>query len=209
MQNLAPGFEGQRIRRILDANLDRAREGLRVIEEWCRFGCEEVALSAECKDLRQTLSRYHTPELRAARQTDQDPGTALSHPQERDRQTLSEVLTANFARVQEALRVIEEYAKLTNTELSETAKALRYRVYILEQALRLSPRHARLRQLQQAKLYLVTSPGDRLLAVVEAALKGGLPLVQYRDKTSDDATRLTTARQLQALCQRYGALFLV
>ncbi|MFN4279859.1 thiamine phosphate synthase [Thermosynechococcus sp.] len=208
MQNLAPASEGQRIRRILDANLDRAREGLRVIEEWCRFGREEAALSAQCKDLRQTLGRYHTPELRAARQTDQDPGTALSHPQERDRQTLDEVLTANFARVQEALRVIEEYAKLTNAELSETAKTLRYRVYLLEQAL-INPRQARQRQLQQAKLYLVTSASDRLLEIVEAALKGGLPLVQYRDKTSDDQTRLTTARQLQALCRRYGALFLV
>jgi len=209
MQNLAPESEGQRIRRILDVNLDRAREGLRVIEEWCRFGREDANLSAECKDLRQTLGRYHTEELRAARQTDQDPGTALSHPQERDRQTLSAVLTANFARVQEALRVIEEYGKLTDTELSETAKALRYRVYILEQALSLNPLQARLRQLQGAKLYLVTAPSDRLLEIVEAALKGGLPLVQYRDKTSDDHTRLTTARHLQALCQRYGALFLV
>lgn len=209
MQDLAPIFAHPRVCRILDANLDRAREGLRVIEEWCRLGCEDAELTAECKDLRQTLAGYHTPELRAARQTDQDPGTALTHPQERDRQTLQQLLAANFARVQEALRVIEEYAKLTNTELSQVAKELRYRVYILEQAILPQPRQTRLRKLQEARLYLVTSPSDRLFEIVEAALKGGLRLVQYRDKTSDDHTRLNIARQLKALCQRYDALFLV
>ncbi|XFA72505.1 thiamine phosphate synthase [Thermosynechococcaceae cyanobacterium Okahandja] len=209
MQHLAPTLNLPTVCRILDANLDRAREGLRVIEEWCRFGCEDAQLTAECKDLRQTLALYHTPALRAARQTDQDPGTALTHPKEGNRQTLSQLLTANFARVQEALRVIEEYAKLTHTELSSVAKHLRYRVYILEQALAPHSRQQRLYRLQQAHLYLVTSPSDRLLEIVEAALKGGLPLVQYRDKASDDQTRLRTAQQLQALCQRYGALFLV
>ncbi len=209
MQSLAPSVDLPTVCRILDANLDRAREGLRVIEEWCRFGCEDAQLTAECKDLRQTLAAYHTPQLRAARQTDQDPGTTLTHPQEGDRPSLSHLLTANFARVQEALRVIEEYAKLSNTELSSVAKSLRYRVYILEQALLPQSRQGRLRRLQQARLYLVTSPSDRLLEIVEAALRGGLQLVQYRDKTSDDQTRLRTAQQLQALCQRYGALFLV
>ncbi|HIK48743.1 thiamine phosphate synthase [Thermosynechococcus sp. M55_K2018_012] len=220
MQNLAPEFKEHRIWRILDANLDRAREGLRVIEEWYRFVCEDAKMSARCKDLRQRIGRYHTLELRAARHTDQDPGTALSHLQERTRKALSDVLIANFARVQEALRVIEEYGKLTdirphprNYNLSQVAKDLRYEVYILEQELirnlLLNPRYARVRQLQGAKLYLVTAPSDRLLETVEAALKGGLSLVQYRDKTSDDHTRLTTACQLQALCQRYGALFLV
>ncbi|WP_448532920.1 thiamine phosphate synthase [Parathermosynechococcus lividus] len=209
MQDLAPILCHARVCRILDANLDRAREGLRVIEEWCRLGCEDAELTATCKELRQTLAGYHTPELRSARQTDHDPGTALTHPQERDRQTLQQVLTANFARVQEALRVIEEYAKLTHADLSAAAKTLRYRVYILEQALSPQSRQGRLRRLHHARLYLVTSPSDRLLERVEAALKGGLRLVQYRDKTNDDQTRLKIAQQLQALCQRYGALFLV
>jgi thiamine-phosphate pyrophosphorylase len=51
--------------RILDANLDRAREGLRIIEEWCRFGLNSAQLSAECKQLRQELALWHSPELRA------------------------------------------------------------------------------------------------------------------------------------------------
>ena len=68
--------------RILDANLDRAREGLRIVEEWCRFGLNNAQLSGECKQLRQELASWHTAEIRAARDTPGDPGTELTHPQE-------------------------------------------------------------------------------------------------------------------------------
>ena len=40
------------IYRILDANLDRAREGLRIIEECCRFGLNHQLLAEECKKIR-------------------------------------------------------------------------------------------------------------------------------------------------------------
>jgi len=66
------------ILRILDANLDRAREGLRVIEEWCRFGLEDGILSEECKRLRQEIAQWHTDRLKAYRDTPHDPGTALT-----------------------------------------------------------------------------------------------------------------------------------
>ncbi|MDY7012375.1 MAG: thiamine phosphate synthase, partial [Cyanobacteriota bacterium] len=64
-------------------------------------------------------------------------------------------------------------------------------------------------QLRDSLLYLVTSPGEYLLAVVEAALQGGLTLVQYRDKETDDRDRLNEAQQLCQLCHSYGALFLM
>jgi thiamine-phosphate pyrophosphorylase len=67
----------------------------------------------------------------------------------------------------------------------------------------------RLQRLRQGLTYLVTSPSDRLLTVVEAALQGGIALVQYRDKDTDDHQRLALAQQLKDLCHRYGALFLV
>lgn len=194
------------IYRILDANLDRAREGLRIIEEWCRFGLNSAPLTEECKSLRQELAKWHRDEFRAARDTLGDPGTDLSHPQEEQRYSLSEVLRSNFCRVQEALRVLEEYGKLDSAAMGAACKQLRYRVYTLESQLTGWQRH---QKLQSAYLYLVTSPVENLLAVVEAALEGGLTLVQYRDKDADDLTRLRTAEKLKQLCHRYGALFLI
>ena len=100
------------IYRILDANLDRAREGLRIIEEWCRLGLNHQPLAEECKQIRQGLAQWHSWELRQARDTPGDVGTDLSHPQEETRDTIEQLLQANLCRSQEALRVLEEYSKL-------------------------------------------------------------------------------------------------
>jgi thiamine-phosphate pyrophosphorylase len=205
----------QAIYRILDANLDRAREGLRIIEEWCRFGLNHSAWSEDCKSMRQTIGGWHRDELRAARNTIEDVGTQLSHPQEEHRDGIGALLQANFCRVQEALRVLEEYGKLYDAELSSSCKQLRYRVYSLESQVMGQPLvdqsqgQDRLSRLHQAKLYLVTSPVENILSIVEAALQGGLTLVQYREKEANDQVRLETARGLKDLCHRYGALFLI
>ena len=192
--------------RILDANLDRAREGLRVIEEWCRFGLENQALTLICKQLRQELATWHHPSLRIARNTPNDPGTQLTHPQEEQRADVPTVIQANLCRVQEALRVLEEYGKVYDVAMAAACKQMRYQVYTLES--QLQPRK-RLQQLLSAPLYLVTSPCDQLLSIVEAALQGGLALVQYREKHANDDQRLAIAHQLCQLCHQYNALFIV
>ncbi|MGL5080617.1 MAG: thiamine phosphate synthase [Microcoleaceae cyanobacterium] len=194
------------LRRILDANLDRAREGLRVIEEWCRFGLNQAQFSEVCKTLRQEIARWHTLDLRLARNTPEDPGTALTHPQEASRSGVDQVLQANFARVEEALRVLEEYGKVYHPNMGAAFKSMRYQVYTLESNLLACKR---LQQLNAVPLYLVTSPTDSLLTTVEAALKGGLKLVQYRDKETDDSIRFENAQKLRHLCTRYNALFFV
>lgn len=194
------------IYRILDANLDRAREGLRIIEEWCRFGLNHPPSTNLCKQLRQELGQWHSDEIHAARDTPNDPGTALTHPREQQRHNITEVLRSNFCRVQEALRVLEEYGKLHSLQMGLACKQMRYQVYTLESELMGSQRH---QKLKQSYLYLVTSPIDNLFAVVEAALEGGLTLVQYRDKTSDDVTRLRRAEKLKQLCHRYNALLIL
>jgi thiamine-phosphate pyrophosphorylase len=192
--------------RILDANLDRAREGLRVIEEWCRFGLNDAVLTEQCKNWRQILAHWHQAELRAARNTPDDPGTDLTHPNEATRENVTQVLQANFCRVEEALRVLEEYGKVYHTEMAAAIKQMRYQVYTLES--RLASIHRR-QMLNSAALYLVTSSTEDLFSTVESALKGGLSLVQYRDKDTDDSTRFENAQKLRSLCHTYDALFIV
>jgi thiamine-phosphate pyrophosphorylase len=194
------------IERILDANLDRAREGLRVIEEWCRFGLNDIKMAEQCKQMRQEIATWHSTELRLARDTQEDVGTELSHPQEETRSSITRVLQANICRTQEALRVLEEYGKLYKPEMGEAFKQMRYRVYVLESNLLAYNRY---QKLQEAKLYLVTSPSERLFSVVEAALEGGLTLVQYRDKNTDDSIRLANAQKLRQLCRDRNALFII
>lgn len=194
------------IQRILDANLDRAREGLRIIEEWCRFGLNNSQLAQECKEMRQELASWHSTELRMARDTPSDPGTELTHPQEETRSSIEQLLQANLCRVEEALRVLEEYGKLYSPKMGVVFKQMRYRAYILESNLLAYRRH---QQLRESLLYLVTYPSENIFSVVESALSGGLTLVQYRDKETDDITRLSVAHKLCQLCHEYGALFIV
>ncbi|MBE9127832.1 MULTISPECIES: thiamine phosphate synthase [unclassified Coleofasciculus] len=208
MSDQYSGCSGQEsaVYRILDANLDRAREGLRIIEEWCRFGFNSSQMAGECKQMRQELASWHSPEIRAARDTPGDPGTELTHPQEEQRANIHQLLQANLCRVEEAMRVLEEYGKLYNPNMGAAFKQMRYRVYSLESNLFAYHRY---QLLQQSRLYLVTSSSERLLSTVEAALQGGLTLVQYREKDADDVVKAAHAQKLSQLCHHYGALFIM
>jgi thiamine-phosphate pyrophosphorylase len=195
-----------KINRILDANLDRAREGLRIIEEWARFGLDNPNLAQKCKEMRQELASYHSLELKMCRDTPGDTGTTLSHPQEEQRTDVQALLQANISRVQEALRVLEEYGKLDNPEMGKSFKQMRYQVYTLESELLGYPQQ---QKLKNARLYLVTSEQPNLIKIVEDSLKGGLTLLQYRNKEGDDLVKLATITKLRELCTQYNALFII
>ena len=69
-----------RIAQLIDANLDRAREGLRVMEDWCRFGLKRSDFSIQIKDWRQQLGLHHHNIYRKERLTSKDPAMGVSHP---------------------------------------------------------------------------------------------------------------------------------
>lgn len=129
----------QAIYRIIDANLNRAREGLRVLEELVRFGFDDYGLTARCREMRHVLARYaqNIPggygALLAGRAVEGDVGSPL-WPEEKSRDGLSQLVAANCKRVQEALRVLEEYAKLLSWPVSGL-KDLRFASYDLEKTI--------------------------------------------------------------------------
>ena len=210
----------QPVLRLLDANLDRAREGLRVVEDWCRFGLDRADLVEQLKDWRQRLGLLHADRYKQARHTAGDVAAGMAHPAQSTRQQPAAVVAANCGRVQEALRVLEEFGRTEDPALAAEATAIRYALYDLEvELLRAGSAGDQRRDLlQRCRLYLVTSPSPQLEAVVEAALEGGVRLVQYRAKEGSlgpdgepltDGQRLAQAQALRDLCSRYGALFLV
>ncbi|MBM5800205.1 MAG: thiamine phosphate synthase, partial [Cyanobacteria bacterium K_DeepCast_35m_m2_023] len=211
------------VERLLDANLDRAREGLRVLEDWARFALDRSDLVARCKDMRQRLGQLHADRYKLARHTATDPAAGMAHPAQLERLQASQVVGANASRVAEALRVLEEFGRADSPELAAAAAAIRYQLYDLEvdllQAVRLgSNGDERRTLLNRCHLYLISAPVAGLEAKVEAALAGGVRLVQYRAKPEatdadglplDDRARLQQARALRQLCSRHGALFIV
>src|SRR5207249_1693550 len=127
--------------RILDAEVNRAREALRVVEDYCRFVLDDSFLTGELKRLRHDLVEallLHGRDGRwdlAARETVRDVGTALTAPREHARESLAAVMQVNLKRLQEALRSLEEYGKLHGPALGRAVEGLRYRSYTLERAL--------------------------------------------------------------------------
>jgi thiamine-phosphate pyrophosphorylase len=187
----AAGHDTAAIHRLLDANLDRAREGLRVLEDWSRFALDRTDLVAALKDLRQRLGRLHHTRYKLERNTAGDGGAGLGHPAQLERRQPAQVLAANAGRVQEALRVLEEFGRLEDPELAAEAAAIRYRLYDLEvELLRASaaPSAGSLRErLRACRLYLITRPVPELERVVEAALQAGVRLVQYAPRRRSTA----------------------
>ncbi|MEE9213119.1 MAG: hypothetical protein V3U29_10750, partial [Phycisphaeraceae bacterium] len=97
--------------RILDANANRAREALRVMEEAARFVLDDAALTKSIKELRHDLAAAvaQIPGLQASRDTPGDVGTTIKTDREFTRESVADVAIAAGKRLSEALRTIEEY----------------------------------------------------------------------------------------------------
>ncbi len=199
-----------RIAQLIDANLDRAREGLRVMEDWCRFGLKRSDLSIQIKDWRQQLGVHHHNIYRKARLTSNDPAMGISHPFQKTRATPEAVFIANSSRVQEALRVIEEFTRITDPKLCEIATKIRYETYEIEiKVLNTSEGINKRQALKDCSLYLITTNRRNLEEIVLKALKGGVKIVQYREKFLNDVEKISQAKCLASLCKKYNSLFIV
>lgn len=125
--------------RIIDANLNRIGEGLRVLEEVSRLVLNSGDLSQQLKNLRHGLVIIEPAlerKLVQARDAAGDVGKDLEVPGEAKQRDLSAMVVANSRRVQESLRVMEELAKLPALALdSEKYKQARFSLYTIEKEL--------------------------------------------------------------------------
>jgi len=195
---------GVELGRILDASANRAREGLRVIEDYVRFVLDDPGLTRRLKEVRHRLAQVgrglddHL--LIGSRDTREDVGTHIMTHSERARETPRAVLAANFKRIAEALRSLEEYSKLIDVWLAGRYEVLRYDVYTLEK-LTMTAVSAQGR-LGAANLMVLVgglpTMGD-LTWVVGETLAGGADVIQYRDKGVPDRELLRRAREIRIL----------
>lgn len=211
---LAESAEEVDAARILDACANRAREALRVVEDYCRFVLDDALLSGEWKRLRhdlvEALEMLPGRLLLEARETLRDVGTELSTPREQTRHSLRAVVQANLKRLQEALRSLEEFGKLRGPDLGRAVEGLRYRSYTLERALVLGGT-ARER-LKDARLYVLVTGSlcsASLEWTIQEAAAGGAQVVQLREKGLSDRALLERARQVRRWTRQARVLLIV
>ena len=124
------------ILRLIDASANRAREGLRVVEDYVRFVLDDALATKQLKQFRHTFTRLMgeipLSERLSARETRQDVGTGITLDSERQRDDAQSVLAANFTRIQESLRSLEEYSKVVYPAISGGMEQLRYDSYTIQ-----------------------------------------------------------------------------
>ena len=126
------------ISRIIDANLNRVKEGLRVCEEITRFILDNHKFTAQLKETRHRIDRlgskiYSPAKLLLQRRAQADVGRLNSCGETR-RASCKDIFWANIQRTKESLRVLEEFSKLVDVKVALGFKQLRYKVYEIEKA---------------------------------------------------------------------------
>lgn len=196
--------------RILDANANRAREALRVMEDIARFGLDDPALSADLKAtrhrLREALARLASvgidgPALLESRDTPGDLGTAIEGSGEASRTDLANIAAAAASRLGESLRSLEETAKLLPTAPGalesawESFEGLRYAAYDLHRRLVLALRPSA-RQWRLCVLITEALCRHPWEAVAARAIAAGADCLQLREKSLDSGELLRRAERL-------------
>jgi thiamine-phosphate pyrophosphorylase len=208
---------------MIDANLNRSSEGLRVLEDIARFLLNDAELSHRCRTLRHDLARVTKSlgaELLSHRDSEHDVGGHYSKKKGQTMEppslrSLLDLVTANAKRVEESLRVIEELAKLPdlNSMLNSASfEQTRFALYALERDL-ISRISRQDKVNRMAGLYVIVDrqflPGRDELDIATQIIEGGAKTIQLRDKQSNKRELLIVAGKLKELCSQAGVIFII
>ena len=123
----------EKIERLIDANLNRLKEGIRVIEDINRYIYDDKTLTASLKALRHKLQNAYNQNRLEYRDIENDVQKETISS-ELSRTGINDLMIANFSRAQESARVLEESFKLIDQTLSELCKEVRYGLYAVEKS---------------------------------------------------------------------------
>lgn len=202
--------------RIVDANFNRAREAVRVMEEYCRFVLNCAPLSERAKQLRHELSaaigELDAGALLAGRDTLGDVGVGQTVEGQLERATLKDCLTAGAKRLTEALRALSETIQTEDRTLAKTIEALRYDAYTLEKDIAIFAEPVE--RFNRVRLYVViTSPGapgpGEILSLAGKCAAGGADCIQLRAKAMPDDRLFAVAVEFVEICREMGALSII
>jgi len=207
-----------RLDRTLDACLNRAAEGLRVLMDVARFELNESILSERLKGLRhrliQSFSNRKFPPLTQSRESLSDVSRpAEGSPPPPAYPDLAALVEANSRRVEEALRSLEEFSRVVDPTQARSVEFIRYETYDLQKELAMAVASTGVAKLMDFELYVVTdkglSRGRSLTEVVRAAIRGGAGCIQLREKHDVKKEVLAQARELRHLTREEGVTFIV
>jgi len=208
--------------RIIDANLNRAREACRVLDDLCRFVLDDAPLCQRWKSHRHAIvlaaQAFNPTDLLRSRNTEGDIGREVTTPSEFRRESARTVAQAATGRLSEALRSLEEASKaLAALTAAAAFEALRYETYTLEQdtLARFPPAplpHAPLPHARQWNLCVLITESLCTLPWTETlvqAIEGGADCIQLREKNIDSGPLLERCHTARALTHARGCALII
>lgn len=203
------------LKRIIDANLNRATEATRILEEIARFLLDDKSLSEKLKNMRHKINSAQEENYEGyleARDTENDIGIDIKNPSERI--NIENIFKANIKRLQQALRTLAEYS-VENANNAMMFEKLRYESYTLEKIMwdKLKEKYNQIK-LADKNLYLVTNSDsfdsdDAFLDAVASALEGGVDVLQLREKKMSANRILELGKKIKQLCLQYDTTFII
>lgn len=203
------------LKRIIDANLNRATEAVRILEEIARFLLDDKNLSEKLKNVRHKINAVQEKDYEQylrARDTQNDVGVDIKNPDSRS--DIETIFKANIKRLQQALRTLSEYS-IENPENTAIFENLRYELYTLEKIMwdKLKEKYNQIK-IESKYLYLVTNSDkfeteDNFLDAVASALQGGVDILQLREKNKPANEILSLGKKIKQLCMQYDTTFIV
>jgi thiamine-phosphate pyrophosphorylase len=196
---------------IIDVNLNRLSEGIKVLEDLARFYFRDYQTLQRIRNLKQSLwQKFGAIRKQAilSRQSEKDLGRKIRYDIHK-RGNLVDILTVNFKRSQEASRILEELFKLINTKHTGFFKDLRFKLYDLEKRLFVQNKQEINPQIY-AIIDIKTVGRKNLAKITRACLQGGATMLQLRE-TDSATTRqwLSSARQIQKALINANVKFII
>lgn len=196
--------------RIIDANINRVSEGLRVLEDISRFLLEKNYLSKEFRQLRHLVRKTLAQEnLLSYRNSTGDLGLKISQSTNIDnKKDINSLIKANAKRVQEGLRSIEEVLKvLGKTHESKNFERMRFKSYSLERSLLLN------KSLPQTDIYGILgqefSNGKSNIDVTKEMIQAEIKIIQYREKNKSKLSKYKECKLIKEMASTHNVFFIV
>jgi thiamine-phosphate pyrophosphorylase len=199
--------------RIIDANFNRSREAIRVMEDFCRFFLNSAALSGRCKKLRHDLSSaigmLDAGKLIANRDTLTDVGTTIRVEGQLSRSDLTSCQIAAAKRLTEALRTIAEAAQTVSHPVAAAVESLRYEAYTLEKDIFLAGSvHEKFKSVRLYALLTAEYPSE-IIRLTQACCEGGADCIQLRVKNMTDDELFACAVEIVGICRSFGVVSVI
>ncbi len=211
------GKEPAGLLRRIDANLNRAREAARVVEDIARFSLDDVGTYKALRNIRLGLGRFaekahiNSEALLAARRSARDVGKKAAHRKSKNSSDdEAQTVSRNFARLQEAIRSLEECARSVAPHTCALLQSWRFRAYDLHKKVSLTL--GRRSRLEGARLYALLTARLAPLGLERTArllLKGGVDIIQVREKSMSDSDLIIAAGQIAKMCRAAGAISII